>query len=242
MSLTRVTALSLLVLLFVALIVIGSGSPGVSAQGTLSAPGNVTAHDGLATGEVVITWNAVPNAQFYRIGWVAFEDYQEVTGAGREWLEAFAFVDVANRAQTSHTVKRLTPGLLSAFVVATNDSRYGEPRWSEWARLTLSGDTGACPTTQPESSPETDRAALVALYNSTGGANWANNANWLSDEPLGEWYGVTVDGNGRVTVVDLHENGLTGRLPSQLGNLTNLTHLVLWNNELTGLIPSEFWS
>ena len=29
-----------------------------------------------------------------------------------------------------------------------------------------------------------DRAALEALYNATGGPNWTNNANWLSDAPL----------------------------------------------------------
>ena len=47
---------------------------------------------------------------------------------------------------------------------------------------------------------ETDRAALVALYNATDGANWRNNTNWLSPRPLGEWYGVTTDGAGTMTV------------------------------------------
>ena len=31
----------------------------------------------------------------------------------------------------------------------------------------------------------TDRAALVALYNATDGANWRNNGNWLSNGPHG---------------------------------------------------------
>ena len=43
-----------------------------------------------------------------------------------------------------------------------------------------------------------DRDALVALYNATDGDNWTNNTNWLSDEPLGQWYGVTTDENRRV--------------------------------------------
>ena len=30
-----------------------------------------------------------------------------------------------------------------------------------------------------------DRAALVALYNATGGADWTNNTNWLTKGPLG---------------------------------------------------------
>ena len=34
-----------------------------------------------------------------------------------------------------------------------------------------------------------DRETLTVLYNALDGANWTNNANWLSDEPLGEWYG-----------------------------------------------------
>ena len=44
----------------------------------------------------------------------------------------------------------------------------------------------------PNCSP-TDHAALVALYNATDGPNWANNDNWLSDRPLGEWHGVATD-------------------------------------------------
>ena len=35
-------------------------------------------------------------------------------------------------------------------------------------------------------SVETDREALVALYNATDGENWNKSANWLSDAPLGE--------------------------------------------------------
>ena len=49
-----------------------------------------------------------------------------------------------------------------------------------------------------QTSPETDREALIALYNATGGPNWSGNYNWLSDVPISEWEGVTTDGNGRV--------------------------------------------
>ena len=41
------------------------------------------------------------------------------------------------------------------------------------------------------------------------------------------------------TEIDLMENGLTGEIPSGIGNLTNLTSFNLSENELTGLIPSE---
>ncbi len=84
-----------------------------------------------------------------------------------------------------------------------------------------------------------DRAALVALYNSTAGDNWSNNTNWNSNEPLGDWHGVTTDSSGRVTNVDLPTNNLCGTIPPELGNLSSLTGLDLHNNFLQGTIPSE---
>ena len=91
---------------------------------------------------------------------------------------------------------------------------------------------------EEETTGADDRAALVALYNATDGANWENNDNWLSDRPLGQWLGVTTDNNGRVTQLNLQGDGLTGPIPSQLGNLSNLEVLVLGGSELTGPIPS----
>ena len=46
---------------------------------------------------------------------------------------------------------------------------------------------------------------IAALYEATGGANWENSNNWLSEAPLGEWYGVTTDAMGRVTALYLGE-------------------------------------
>ena len=85
----------------------------------------------------------------------------------------------------------------------------------------------------------TDRAALVALYNATGGANWGNNGNWLSNAPMGEWHGVITDSDGRVTHLHLHRNQLTGAIPAELGYLTNVEVLRLASNQLTGEIPAE---
>ena len=92
---------------------------------------------------------------------------------------------------------------------------------------------------------ELDRAVLAALYVATDGPNWKNNANWLSDKPLGEWHGVTTDTEGRVTrlflmvLVGAKGNGLNGRIPHAIGNLDKLTHLQLSNNQLSGGIPSS---
>ncbi len=83
------------------------------------------------------------------------------------------------------------------------------------------------------------RISLVALYNATDGANWENNANWLSDKPLGDWHGVDVDANGLVVTLNLGSNNLAGQIPSELGQLSNLRELYLGNNQLSGEIPSE---
>ena len=86
------------------------------------------------------------------------------------------------------------------------------------------------------------RAVLVALYNATDGVNWNRNDNWLSDEPLGEWYGVTTDDVGRVVKLDLSENQLSGQFLAQLGRLTDLEWLSLWGNQLQGEIPPTIGS
>ena len=83
-----------------------------------------------------------------------------------------------------------------------------------------------------------DRAALIALYNATDGPNWTNNDNWLSDEPLGEWYGVETD-TVRVIGLVLSENGLNGEIPAELGQLSDLDWLDLYANQLSGNIPPE---
>ena len=90
-------------------------------------------------------------------------------------------------------------------------------------------------------SPD-DRATLAALYNVTGGPNWENSANWLSDRPLREWRGVETDADGRVITIGLHANGLSGQIPRELGNLFNLTHLYLQGNQLSGSIPAALGS
>lgn len=112
-----------------------------------------------------------------------------------------------------------------------------------------------------------DRAALVALYQVTDGPNWVNNDGWLTDAPLRNWHGVDTDASGRVVTLNLDLNGLVGRMPPELGslselriltirrqvgltgpipgtlgNLANLERLTLDHTNLTGLIPRELGS
>ncbi|WP_158594718.1 Ig-like domain-containing protein [Ulvibacterium marinum] len=90
---------------------------------------------------------------------------------------------------------------------------------------------------------ETEKQALLDLYNSTNGDNWTNtlasDQPWDTNIPVCEWFGVIVI-NGNVTELDLRSNNLTGTLTSTLENLSDLTKLYLSNsNGLTGSIPSS---
>ena len=87
--------------------------------------------------------------------------------------------------------------------------------------------------------PPSDRDILEILYDATGGPNWINNDNWLTDVPLRDWYGVEVDGEGRVSGLSVYRNNLTGGIPPELGNLTSLKILYLGGNNLTGPVPPE---
>ena len=105
-------------------------------------------------------------------------------------------------------------------------------------------DATASATAPPVLGPGslTDREALVALYNATDGGNWNESANWLSDAPLGLWEGVTTDGDGRVTKLELIFNNLRGEIPAELGTLSKLEALHLSRNRLNGEIPAELGS
>ena len=115
---------------------------------------------------------------------------------------------------------------------------------------TITATAGGASGTSQITVANPDRVALVALYNATDGLNWVNNDNWLTDAPLGDWYGVDTNAAGRVTRLDLSgqrsddypfsvPHGLSGTLPPKLGNLTNLTQLDLPRNNLGGPIPTE---
>ena len=111
--------------------------------------------------------------------------------------------------------------------------------------------TCGCEGVVPPCDPVSDSLALVALYNSTGGANWTN--TWDLSQPMNTWFGVEVNSFGCVTCLDLdgnadcifgggggnNGNNLNGILPDEIGNLVALEKLLIsFNNQLVGEIPS----
>ncbi len=82
-----------------------------------------------------------------------------------------------------------------------------------------------------------DVAVLTGLYRTGGGENWHRSSGWGEGSVLEDWHGVGADSLGRAVALDLAGNGLAGRLPASLGELTRLTELRLGGNALTGPLP-----
>ena len=85
-----------------------------------------------------------------------------------------------------------------------------------------------------------DREILEAVYEVLRGPEWTKSDNWLTDRPLRDWHGVTTDGEGRVTGLDLTNNRISGWIPHEIGGLKALETLRLGHSSrLGGTIPAE---
>jgi|GEM_PF-2029464 len=99
--------------------------------------------------------------------------------------------------------------------------------------------------------PASERAALIAFYNATGGDGWSDNSGGKT-RPLhtdgfalpgteSTWLGVGVI-DDHVAVLRLQNKNLTGQLPAALAQLPRLETLDLYYNKLNGAIPPEITS
>ena len=153
----------------------------------------------------------------------------------------------------SHVVTpSLLPGISSRFALANDETDGQEATYiNTGQRISANpGEVGrdhfrvvqlpvlAFDCTTVTEIPNVECEALVALYHSTDGPNWTNNAGWLMTGFICGWHGITCT-NGQLTTIDLGDNQLTGGIPSELGDLTSLSFLDLGNNQLTGSIPTE---
>ncbi|MBV6646982.1 MAG: leucine-rich repeat domain-containing protein, partial [Cyclobacteriaceae bacterium] len=90
-------------------------------------------------------------------------------------------------------------------------------------------------------SDVSDSLALVAIYNDMGGSAWLDNTGWLTD-PVANWYGVSLDVDGRVDNLSLSNNNLIGDLSTAVGDLDSLTFLNMGSNIITGQLPASLFN
>lgn len=150
----------------------------------------------------------------------------------------------APSAPGSQTWKRIShkpgAGLQRDITGLTNDVEYdvqvravtadGDGTWSETAK----GTPRAC----PDGIELGDCRILLAVRDTLVGGGTA--LNWKTSLPVEEWNGVELRrSTGRVVELRLGGQGLSGTVPAELGNLSELTDLWLSNNSLTGTIPPQ---
>ncbi len=114
----------------------------------------------------------------------------------------------------------------AAFIDAGNNF---DATWDDFC----STEAGIC-----MSCSVTDSLALIALYNSANGSAWGPK-KWILSQPMSTWEGITLNADGCVTVIDLLANDLSGTLPPEIGDLSELTDLLLSYNDIGGNIPPE---
>ena len=93
-----------------------------------------------------------------------------------------------------------------------------------------------------ECPPASQYDILAAIYNATNGPKWLNNDNWLTDAPLGTWFGVGTDLDGQIVSLNFTFNFLQGQIPPEIGGLSSLAYLGLGGSyALTGPLPEELF-
>ncbi len=99
---------------------------------------------------------------------------------------------------------------------------------SETVTVTDNCEAGsACALCHPVTSiSKSECKALVQLYQSTSGEQWADNTGWLETEDPCTWHGVTCVGQ-HVDALVLNGNGLSGALPPSIVDLSELRLLDL---------------
>ena len=219
-----------------------------------SVPGPPTALTANADGqtEIDLSWTAPSDD-----GGASITGYRiEVSTNGTTWSD---LVGDTRSTTTSNTHSDLTAGSTRYYQVSAINSAGTGPA-SNVANATTDssttppGETSACATGSavPDgaNSPGlvSDCDNLLAVKDTLGGTG---NLNWSANVPIVNWDGITVSGTPqRVTRLELRVRGttrVTGTIPADLGNLTNLEVLSIYgastsDNQpigLTGTIPAK---
>ena len=204
-----------------------------------AAPGAPTGLTATANGQtrIDLSWRA-PSSD----GGAAIAGYRiEVSTDGSAWSD---LVGNTRSTSTSYSHTGLKAGSTRHYRVSSINSA-GTGAAFNTANATTDPATapddvcatgGAVPDAANNPGLVSDCEALLAGKDTLVGTG---TLNWSADVPMVNWDGVSV-GNSptRVLGLDLAEDQLTGEIPSELGDLTNLESLVLNNNELTGPIPA----
>lgn len=184
--------------------------------------------------EFAVSWNnqpckgaAIANANFSnRLGWQTIN----ITDLARQW----------------HSGSKINYGIT---IWAKNENARGgifrsrecggsQCPGQEHPRIKIEYEELPFSCTNIAGIPTTECQTLETLYNTLGGDSWSTKTGWLQTNSPCSWSGVTCN-DGHVTALNLSNNGLIGSLPTELGNLINLTSLFLNDNSLSAPLPTS---
>lgn len=174
--------------------------------------------------------NILPDGGIFNLNFIENKECTVSVAKGAEWIEIIRTKDVNQHVCTFSVSENLSEARVGEIVIQTADGSF---------RLvyTIVQFAG------PDIPTDRQRAALIDLYNATGGDNWRNNTNWCSDKPLSEWYGVRISNDyGGIHSLTLNHNNLNGTLPASIRNLRGISYIYLNNNNLTGEIPAGIFT
>ena len=160
---------------------------------------------------------------------------------------SFAIVASSGQIQTRATLDASTKATYSVTVRAT-DNRGGSATIAVTINVTARPRTLGCGTRGAVDTSDASNTGLVAdceaLLKATDSLeNGARILNWSVTRPISEWDGIRGRSDAltgtplRVTKLWLHRMGLSGTIPPELGDVSELKWLYLHGNDLTGEIP-----
>lgn len=108
---------------------------------------------------------------------------------------------------------------------------YFSTRGSRWFQCSAPSDL-----TDPESVAQANDACTIAV---APGNREENSFAWLTGNSECTWGGIACNDEGKVTRIDMENNGVGGRLPFELEQLTELQFLLLEIGAIAGTIPTQ---
>ena len=206
------------------------------ARASHAAPTGVTVTPGAS--QLTVTWTASSGADGYLVQWKSGTENWDSTTRQRS---------VNSGSTVTDTISSLTP--TTVYTVRVGATKGAEnPAWSTTATgAPLFGckDSTAVDGQSPVTGANNDLiddcenllAAKAVLDPGGTQLNWATNLKMETTPGVDGWTGIRLHSD-RVNHVALANKSLTGRIPSELGNLTYARYLGLAANSLTGGIPA----
>jgi hypothetical protein len=87
-----------------------------------------------------------------------------------------------------------------------------------------------------------ERAVLDSLAEATGISGWRVKGGWLTNTPICDWDFVNCDSQGKIKLLTLGFNNLTGAIPDILAHLPKLQAIDFTLDKLEGPVPDVFGS